>query len=47
MTLYKGVDYYIVREFVTVDEEDDRIYLSSNEMLIVKGSNLFDGRILG
>ena len=45
--IYKGVDYYIVREFVTVDEEDDRIYLSSNEMLIVKGSNLFDGRILG
>ena len=45
--IYEGVDYYIVREFVSTDEEDDRIYLSSNEQLIVKGSNLFDGRILG
>ena len=45
--IYEGVDYYIVKEFVNVDEGDDRIYLSSNEQLIVKGSNLFDGRILG
>ena len=45
--IYEGVDYYIVEEFVNADEDDERIYLSSNEMLIVKGSNLFDGRILG
>ncbi len=45
--IYEGVDYYIVRENVKVDENDDRIYLASNEQLIVKGSNLFDGRILG
>ena len=43
--IYKGNDYYIARE--EVDKNDDRAYLASNEQLIVKGSNLFDGRILG
>ena len=43
--IYKGSDYYIARE--NVDKNDGRNYLTSNEQLIVKGSNLFDGRILG
>ena len=42
--IYEGSDYYIVRENV---EDDEKNYLSSNELLIVKGSKLFDGRILG
>ena len=44
--VYEGADYYIVKENAGT-EEDDRIYLKSNEQLIVRGSNLFDGRILG
>ena len=43
--IYEGSDYYIVKE--SVDSDDGKTYLASNEMLIVKGSNLFDGRILG
>ncbi len=43
--IYEGSDYYIVKE--NVDNGDGKTYLSSNELLIVKGSNLFDGRILG
>ena len=43
--IYKGSDYYIARE--KVEENDGKTYLESNEQLIVKGSNLFDGRILG
>lgn len=44
--VYEGADYYIVREDAGA-EDDDRIYLKSNEQLVVRGSNLFDGRILG
>ena len=43
--IYDGADYYIVKE--NPETEDDKIYLKSNEQLIVRGSNLFDGRILG
>lgn len=43
--IYEGIDYCIVSE--KPSKNDGRIYLSSNEQLIVKGSNLFDGRILG
>ena len=43
--IYEGADYYIVKE--NPETEDDKIYLKSNEQLIVRGSNLFDGRILG
>lgn len=41
---FEGVDYYIVRDGVTTDDGD--AYLESNELLIVGGTNLFDGRIL-
>ena len=44
--IYEGSDYYIVSEQPR-QEDKDKIYLKSNEQLIVRGSNLFDGRILG
>ena len=45
--IYEGPDYYLVRENVATEEGDNRVFLKSNELLVVKGSNLFDGRILG
>ena len=45
--IYEGSDYYLVREKVKTEKGDTRVFLSSNELLIVRGSNLFDGRILG
>lgn len=45
--IYEGADYYLVSEEVATEKDDDRVFLSSNELLIVRGSNLFDGRILG
>ena len=44
--IYEGSDYYIVSEQPR-EEDEDKNYLKSNEQLIVRGSNLFDGRILG
>ena len=44
--IYEGADYYIVREEVATEDGDERIFLRSNDQLIVRGSNLFDGRIL-
>ncbi|MBR2388345.1 MAG: hypothetical protein IKB02_06200 [Clostridia bacterium] len=45
--IYEGADYYLVREEVETEKGDDRVFLSSNELLIVRGEGLFDGRILG
>ena len=45
--VYEGSDYYLVRENVETEKDDDRVFLTSNEQLIVRGSGLFDGRILG
>ncbi len=42
--VYAGDDYYLARDKVT--SEGGIPYLQSNDLLIVKGSNLFDGRIL-
>ncbi len=42
--IYEGADYYIVKDGTGADE--DKIYLKSNEQLVVSGSGLFDGRIL-
>ena len=44
--IYEGSDYYIVSEEPR-QEDKEKNYLKSNEQLIVRGSNLFDGRILG
>ncbi|MBQ9113244.1 MAG: hypothetical protein IJY08_06655 [Clostridia bacterium] len=42
--IYEGSDYYLS----ATEHEDDggAEYLGTNELLIIKGSNLFDGRIL-
>ncbi len=45
--IYEGADYYLVREKVETEKGDQRVFLSSNELLIVRGEGLFDGRILG
>ena len=45
--IYEGADYYLVREEVKLEKGDKRVFLSSNELLIVRGEGLFDGRILG
>ena len=42
--VYEGADYFIVSDGVGSDE--DKVYLKSNDLLIISGSNLFDGRIL-
>lgn len=42
--VYEGADYFIVSDGVGSDE--DKAYLKSNDLLIISGSNLFDGRIL-
>lgn len=42
--VYEGKDYYLVSEKSTVESRAE--YLGTNELIIVNGSNLFDGRIL-
>ena len=42
--VYEGADYFIVSDGVGEDEE--KVYLKSNDLLVIRGSNLFDGRIL-
>ncbi len=43
--IYEGKDYYLVS--TETPSESTVEYLGTNELIIVKGSNLFDGRILG
>lgn len=40
----RGSDYYVVRDGGPEDSEEP--YLKSNDLLIISGGNLFDGRIL-
>ena len=42
--IYEGADYFIVSDGVGKDES--KVYLKSNDLLVIRGSNLFDGRIL-
>ena len=42
--IYEGKDYYLVSD--QSPSESTVEYLGTNELIIVKGSNLFDGRIL-
>ncbi len=42
--IYEGKDYYLVSVDAPSDSKAE--YLGINELIIVKGSNLFDGRIL-
>ena len=41
--IYEGSDYYLVSED---GAEDDFIYLAPNDLIILNGQNLFEGRIL-
>ena len=43
--IYIGNDYYLVSEKVE-NEASNYAYLSSNELIIVNGQNMFEGRIL-
>ena len=42
--LYEGRDYYLVKE--QVESEDGRSYLQANDLIILNGKNLFDGRVM-
>ncbi len=42
--VYEGSDYYLCDE--VLPEDSDVTYLGLNELIIIKGGNLFDGRIL-
>lgn len=42
--LYEGSDYYLVKE--GVERDGDRTYLQVNDMVILNGKNLFDGRVM-
>ncbi len=43
--VYEGDGYYLVRPNV-VDEEHGRLFLKTNDMIILNGKNLFDGRVM-
>ncbi len=42
--LYEGSDYYLVR--ADSESEDGRLYLAANDLIILNGRNLFDGRVM-
>jgi len=42
--IYEGSDYFLCEPQPIDQQHND--YLEANELLIIKGSNLFDGRIL-
>ncbi|MBQ8849284.1 MAG: hypothetical protein IJ011_02995 [Clostridia bacterium] len=42
--IYEGSDYYLVA--ANAEHTEDRTYLRSNDMIILNGKNLFDGRVL-
>ena len=43
-TIYEGSDYYLVSSLAEHTEE--RTYLRPNDMIILNGNNMFDGRVL-
>ena len=44
--IYKGRDYYTVENGEFIDAESGKPYLKANDVLILDGNNLFDGRII-
>lgn len=42
--VYTGSDYYLVA--ADQEHEDEKLYLRPNDMIILNGRNLFDGRVL-
>ncbi len=43
--VYEGSDFYLVSEGLPQDEEG-RVYLQVNDLIILNGKNLFDGRVM-
>lgn len=43
-TIYEGSDYYLVAPMA--EHTEDRTYLRPNDMIILNGKNMFDGRVL-
>ena len=43
-TIYEGSDYYLVSSMA--EHTEDRTYLRPNDMIILNGNNMFDGRVL-
>ena len=41
--VYEGNDYYLVKEGL---ESEDVSYLQVNDLIILNGKNMFDGRVL-
>ncbi len=41
--VYEGSDYYLVKDGV---EDEDATYLQVNDLIILNGKNMFDGRVL-
>lgn len=44
-TVYEGGDYYLVS--ATSEHTEERTYLRANDLIILNGKNMFDGRVLG
>lgn len=42
--IYEGSDYYLVKR--DAEHDDERTFLRENDMIILNGRNLFDGRVL-
>ena len=42
--LYEGSDYYLVAP--NAEHDGERLYLRANDMIILNGRNMFDGRVL-
>ena len=42
--VYTGSDYYLVA--ADTEHDDERTYIRPNDMIILNGRNLFDGRVL-
>ena len=41
--VYEGSDYYLVKDGIT---DEDTPYLQVNDLIILNGKNMFDGRVL-
>ena len=43
-TVYEGSDYYLVAPMS--EHTEDRTYIRPNDLIILNGNNMFDGRVL-
>ena len=42
--VYQGVGYYLVKP--SSENDNEHTYIRENDMVIISGKNLFDGRVL-